>query len=97
MRKFVLNLSGYESDPMALRQLRRLYQEGAISRQTPCRERRGNRWSTLDDMFPMLKHEPRSKLCIAGWTGPMRRTATNLTVMPAPGDLAGVATSAKLL
>lgn len=97
MKKFVLNLSGYESDPMSLREIRKLYQEGAISRHTPCRDRRGQSWSTVDDMFPMLKHEPRSKLCIAGWTGPMRLTATKLMVIPAASDVARLATSAKLL
>lgn len=96
MKKFVLNLGGYESQAMPMRQLRKLYQEGGISRHTPCRERRGNRWSTVDDMFPMLKHEPRSKLCVAGWTGPMRRTATNLIVIPAAGHRASAATSATL-
>ena len=96
MKKFVLNLSGYESEPMALREVRRLYQEGSISRHTPCRNRRDERWSTVNDMFPMLKHEPRSKLCIAGWTGPMRLTVTNLLVIPAAaGELAGLVTSAK--
>ena len=95
MKKFVLNLSGYESQPMAVREVRKLYQEGAISRHTPCRHRRDGRWSTVDDMFPMLKHEPRSKLCIASWTGPMRLTATNLMVIPAAGELASLATSVK--
>ena len=97
MKKFVLNRSGYESEPMALRDIRKLYQEGAISRHTPCRERRDERWSTVDDMFPMLKQEPRSKLCIAGWTGPMRLTVTNLMVIPAAaGNFAGLASSVKL-
>ena len=97
MNKFVLNLSGYESEPMALREIRKLYQEGAISRHTSCRRRRDETWSTVDDMLPMLKHEPRSKLCIAGWTGPMRLTVTNLTVIPAAaGEFASLAASAKV-
>lgn len=97
MKKFVLNLSGYESEPMAVREIRKLYQEGAISRHTPCRNRCDESWSTVDDMFPMLKHEPRSKLCIAGWTGPMRLTATKLMVIPATSEIARLVTSAKLL
>ena len=97
MKKFVLNLSGYESAPMALRDIRKLYQEGGISRHTPCRERRDRRWSTVDDIFPMLKYEPRSKLCIAGWTGPMRRAATKLLVVPASGEAARLVSAASLL
>lgn len=97
MKKFVLNLSGYESELMALREIRKLYQEGAISRHTPCRGRRDERWSTVDDMFPMLKHEPRSKLCIAGWNGPMRLAASQLLVMPAAGGMPSVVDCATLL
>ena len=96
MKKFVLNLSGYESRPMALANIRRLYCEGAISRHTPCRSRRDESWSTVDDMFPMLKHEPRSKLCIAGWTGPMRRAATKLLVIPSNGEAARLVSAASL-
>ena len=96
MKKFVLNVSGYESQPMTMRDVRKLYQEGTISRHTPCRGRRADRWSTVDDMLPMLKYEPRSKLCIAGWTGPMRLTVTNLIVMPAAAEFASLATTAKL-
>lgn len=97
MKKFVVNLSGYESEAMTVRQLRRMYQEGSISRQTPCRRRSDARWSTVDDMFPMLKHEPRSKLCIAGWPGPMRRTVTKLLVMPSSGEGARLVSTATLL
>ena len=96
MKKLVLNLGGY-AEPVTTRQLRRLYREGAISRHTPCRRRRDMRWSTVDDMFPMLKHEPRSKLCIAGWTGPMRRTATKLLVIPSAGEIPSLVATAKLL
>ena len=97
MKKFVLNLGGYGSEPMALRDLRKLYQEGAISRHTPCRGRGAARWSTVDDMFPMLKHEPRSKLCIAGWRGPMRRAVTKLLVVPSAGEAARLVSAASLL
>jgi hypothetical protein len=96
MKKFVLNLSGYESQAMALRGIRKLYHEGSISRHTPCRARGAEGWSTVDDMFPMLKYEPRSKLCIAGWTGPMRRAATKLLVMPANGERARLVSAASL-
>ena len=97
MKKFVLNLSGYESEPMPLRDIRKLYHEGAVSRHTPCRERGERTWSTVDDMFPMLKYEPRSKLCIAGWSGPMRRVATQLLVIPPNGEAARVMSAANLL
>ena len=97
MKKFVLNLGGYASQPMTMRELRRLFHEGGISRHTPCRESRDARWSTVDDMFPMLKHEPRSKLCIAGWTGPMRRTVTKLHVIPSSGEVARLVSTATLL
>ena len=96
MKKFVLNLSGYESEAMTLRDVRKLYQEGSISRHTPCRDRRHERWSTVDDVFPMLKYEPRSKLCIAGWTGPMRRAASKLLVMPTSGEAARLVSAASL-
>ena len=96
MKKFMLNLSGYESEPMALRDIRKLYQEGSISRHTPCRERGRDAWSTVDDMFPMLKYEPRSKLCIAGWSGPMRRVATKLLVMPSDGERARLVSATSL-
>ena len=96
MKKFVLNLSGFESQPMLFRELRRLYNEGAISRHTPCRARGSSGWSTVDDMFPMLKHEPRSKLCIAGWTGPMRLSAKNLLVIPSSGGMPRLVSSAML-
>ena len=97
MKKFVLNLSGYESEPMPLRDIRKLYHEGGISRHTPCRQRDNHAWSTIDDMFPMLKYEPRSKLCIAGWSGPMRRTVTNLLVIPPTGERARLMSAASLL
>jgi hypothetical protein len=97
MKKYVLNLSGYETQPMACRDLRKLYQEGTISRHTPCRERNAGRWSTVDDMFPMLKYEPRSKLCIAGWRGPMRRAVTKLLVIPSAGEAARLVSAASLL
>lgn len=96
MKKFVLNLSGYESAAMTPRDIRKLYHEGTISRHTPCRERRDERWATVDDLFPMLKHEPRSKLCIAGWTGPMRRAATKLLVIPPSGEAARLVSAASL-
>ena len=96
MKKFVLNLSGYESEPMPPGEISRLYHEGAISRHTPCRERSEDAWSTVDDVFPMLKYEPRSKLCIAGWSGPMRRAATQLLVMPASGEAARLVNAASL-
>jgi hypothetical protein len=96
MKKFVLNLGGFESEALTLRQLRKLYHEGGISRHTPCRNRRRGGWSTVDNMFPMLKYEPRSKLCIAGWPGPMRRTVTQLLVMPAAGGAASMVSTAKL-
>jgi hypothetical protein len=96
MKKFVLNLSGYESEAMTLSDIRKLYQEGTISRHTPCRGRRDERWSTVDDLFPMLKYEPRSKLCIAGWTGPMRRAATQLLVIPPTGEAARFVSAASL-
>ena len=97
MKKFVLNLSGYESEAMTLREVRKLYQEGAISRHTPCRGRDDHAWSTVDDTFPMLKYEPRSKLCIAGWSGPMRRAVTNLLVIPPTGERARLMSAASLL
>ena len=96
MKKFVLNLSGYESEPMALRDIRTLFHEGGISRHTPCRARGQARWSTVDDMFPMLKYEPRSKLCIAGWTGPMRLAAPKLRVIPSTGEAARLVSAASL-
>ena len=96
MKKFVLNLSGYESEPMPLRDIRKLYEEGAISRHTPCRGRDDRAWSTVDDLFPMLKYEPRSKLCIAGWSGPMRRVVTNLLVIPPTGERARLMSAASL-
>ena len=96
MKKFVLNLSGYESEPMALRDIRKLFQEGGVSRHTPCRARGGEAWSTVDDLFPMLKYEPRSKLCIAGWTGPMRLAATKLRVIPSTGEAARLVSAASL-
>ena len=96
MKKFVLNLSGYESTAMTLRDVRNLYHEGAIGRHTPCRDRRDNRWSTVDNLFPMLKYEPRSKLCIAGSTGPVRRVATKLLVIPPSGEAARLVSAASL-
>ena len=97
MKKFVLNLSGYESEPMTLREISKLYHEGGINRNTPCRMRTESAWSTVDDLFPMLKYEPRSKLCVAGWSGPMRRAATQLLVMPATGEAARLVNAASLL
>ena len=96
MKKFVLNLSGYESEPMTVREISKLYHEGAISRHTPCRPRSEDAWSTVDEIFPMLKHEPRSKLCIAGWSGPMRRAATQLLVIPTSGEAARLVNAASL-
>ena len=96
MKKFVLNLGGFESEALTRRQLRKLYHEGGISRQTPCRSRGAEAWSTVDNMFPMLKYEARSKLCIAGWPGPMRRTVTQLLVIPASGGVASLVSTAKL-
>ena len=96
MKKFVLNLSGYESEAMPLRELRNLYQDGSINARTPCRERRDERWSTIDEMFPMLKYEPRSKLCIAGCSGPMRRAASKLLVIPPSGEAARLVSAASL-
>ena len=96
MKKFVLNLSGYASEPMTLRDVRKLYQEGSVSRHTPCRARGAEAWSTIDDTFPMLKYEPRSKLCIAGWTGPMRRAATKLLVVRSDGERARFVSAASL-
>lgn len=97
MKKFVLNLGGFESEALALKDVRKLYHEGAISRHTPCRSRRDGAWSTVDDMFPLLKYEPRSKLCIAGWNGPMRLAASQLLVMPAAGGMPSVVDCATLL
>jgi hypothetical protein len=97
MKKFVLNVSGYESEAMPLSEIRKLYHEGSISRHTPCRDRRTTAWSTVDDIFPMLKYEPRSKLCIAGWRGPMRRAVTELLVIPAAGGRAQLMKAASLL
>jgi hypothetical protein len=96
MKKFVLNLSGYESEPMTLREISKLYHEGGVGRHTPCRARNEEAWSTVDDMFPMLKYEPRSKLCIAGWSGPMRRAATQLLVVPPSGESARLVSAASL-
>ena len=88
MKKYILNLSGYESSGMTARQLGELYHHGAISRTTPCRTRRSSVWSTLDDMFPMLKYEPiQSGFRMPRGAGPMRRTVTKLLVAPSPTDM----------
>ena len=88
MKTFVLNLSGYEAPGLSFRELRALFHQGAIERLTPCRSHREANWSTLDDLFPMLKYEARrGGVSLARSSGPIRRSATKLTAMPSLSEL----------
>lgn len=75
---FVLNLSGYEAPRLTAGELRALFHQGIIDRSTPCRGSRSSMWSTLDDIFPMLKYEPRRGVRLSRSAGPIRRCAENL-------------------
>ncbi|HMJ07310.1 MAG TPA: hypothetical protein VK474_13710 [Chthoniobacterales bacterium] len=88
MKSYVLNLGGYEPPEMSARELRTLFHQGAVERTTVCRHRRSLVWSTVDDIFPMLKYEPR-RFCVslARSPGPIRRSAAKLTAAASFGDL----------
>jgi hypothetical protein len=88
MRKYVLNLSGYICAAIGARELYGLYHQGAIERNTPCRRQGAAAWSTVDDMFPMLKYEPRQGTTyIRPASGPMRRSAAKLLAAPSPDEM----------
>lgn len=79
MKTFVLNLSGYEPPELSAHELRALFHQGAIERNTPCRHRRSPIWSTVDEIFPMLKSEGRrGGVTLARTAGPIRRSPAKL-------------------
>ncbi|MFN2508497.1 MAG: hypothetical protein ABR589_06960 [Chthoniobacterales bacterium] len=88
MKSFVLNLGGYETPRMSATEVSVLFHRGAIERTTPCRRRRASIWSTVDDIFPMLKYEVRQAgVCLAQSAGPMRRSAERLNATATFSDL----------
>ena len=88
MRRYVLNLSGYESTAMSAREIRHLFQTGAVTAATPCCRRSATTWSTIDQLFPNLKNDVRGALIrFAPGAGPMRREVARLLVAPSANEL----------
>lgn len=88
MRRYVLNLRGYESTTMSASEIRHLFRTGAVTAATPCCRNSSSTWSTVDQEFPDLKHEVKGALIsFAPGAGPMRREAARLLVAPSAGEL----------
>ncbi len=88
MKRYVLNLGGYESTPMSEREIRQLFQTGAVEAVTPCCAARADTWSTVEAIFPSLKNEVRyGQVKFAPGAGPMRRTVARLLVAPSANEL----------
>lgn len=89
MKAFVLNLGGYQPPEMSARELRTLFHQGVIERSTQCRHRKTQVWSTVDDLFPMLKYEPRCFGVVLSRrsAGPIRRSAAKLLAAPTVNDM----------
>lgn len=89
MKPFVLNLGGYTPPRVSARQLRTLFHQGVIERNTRCRHRKATVWSTIDEIFPMLKYEERRFGVVLSrkQTGPIRRSAAKLLTVPSLSEL----------
>lgn len=89
MKTFVLNPSGFELPGLSARELGTLFHQGMVERATPCRPSGDSVWSTVDDIFPMLKYQPRQcGLQLTRSAGrPIRRAAAKLLAAASFDDL----------
>ena len=87
MRKFVLNLSGYESDALSKREIREMFASGVIDGRTPCCPTNATTWGYLSDFFPDLLDAAEPVVRLEPGAGPMRRSIAKWSVTPSPDEL----------
>jgi hypothetical protein len=56
MKSYVVKFSDREEGPYAETQMARMFADGRINRNTPCKPVSGGEWKSVDDYLPTLKY-----------------------------------------